>query len=74
MGNVVVVGSVNVDFVVTVERLPQAGQTVSGGSFQRFGGGKGANQTVQLPLLTSRAARSTRSTCVRPVPLRPVWR
>ena len=46
MGNVVVVGSVNVDFVVTVERLPQAGQTVSGGSFQRFGGGKGANQAV----------------------------
>ena len=46
MGNVVVVGSVNVDFVVTVERLPQVGQTVSGGSFQRFGGGKGANQAV----------------------------
>ncbi len=46
MGNVVVVGSVNVDFVVTVERLPQAGQTVSGGSFERFGGGKGANQAV----------------------------
>lgn len=46
MGNVVVVGSVNVDFVVTVDRLPQAGQTVSGGSFERFGGGKGANQAV----------------------------
>ena len=46
MGSVVVVGSVNVDFVVTVERLPQAGQTVSGGSFERFGGGKGANQAV----------------------------
>ena len=46
MGNVVVVGSVNVDFVVTVDRLPQAGQTVSGGSFKRFGGGKGANQAV----------------------------
>ena len=46
MGNVVVVGSVNVDFVVTVEHLPQEGQTVSGGSFERFGGGKGANQAV----------------------------
>ena len=46
MGNVVVVGSVNVDFVVTVDRLPQEGQTVSGGSFERFGGGKGANQAV----------------------------
>lgn len=46
MGNVVVVGSINVDFVVTVDRLPQAGQTVSGGTFERFGGGKGANQAV----------------------------
>jgi ribokinase len=46
MGNVVVVGSINVDFVVTVDRLPQEGQTVSGGSFERFGGGKGANQSV----------------------------
>jgi len=46
MGSVVVVGSINVDFVVTVDRLPQAGQTVSGGSFERFGGGKGANQAV----------------------------
>ena len=46
MGNVVVVGSINVDEVVRVERLPREGETVSGGVFQRHGGGKGANQAV----------------------------
>ncbi len=45
-GSVVVIGSVNVDYVVTVETLPVAGQTVSGGRFARYGGGKGANQAV----------------------------
>ncbi len=45
-GSVVVIGSVNVDYVVTVEALPVAGQTVSGGRFARYGGGKGANQAV----------------------------
>jgi ribokinase len=46
MGIVAVVGSINVDEVVRVERLPREGETVSGGVFQRFGGGKGANQAV----------------------------
>lgn len=45
-GRVVVVGSVNVDLVVALERLPAPGETVSGGSFRRHGGGKGANQAV----------------------------
>jgi ribokinase len=43
---VVVVGSVNTDLVVTVERLPAPGETVTGGTFTRHGGGKGANQAV----------------------------
>ncbi|MGI9117578.1 MAG: ribokinase [Gaiellales bacterium] len=46
MGVVAVVGSINVDEVVRVERLPREGETVSGGVFERFGGGKGANQAV----------------------------
>jgi ribokinase len=45
-GSVVVVGSINVDLVVTLDRLPAPGETVIGGSFARHGGGKGANQAV----------------------------
>ena len=42
-GRVVVVGSVNVDLVVASERLPAPGETVVGGTFHRFHGGKGGN-------------------------------
>src|SRR3954452_5614383 len=45
-GTVLVVGSVNVDIVVTLERLPAPGETVIGGRLARGGGGKGANQAV----------------------------
>src|SRR3954471_10730696 len=45
-GSVVVVGSINVDLVVTLDRLPAPGETVSGGRCARHGGGKGANQAV----------------------------
>jgi ribokinase len=45
-GRVLVVGSVNVDLVVQTERLPQPGETVLGGTFSRFHGGKGGNQAV----------------------------
>ena len=44
--SVVIVGSVNADLVVSVSRLPRAGETVTGGTFARHGGGKGANQAV----------------------------
>jgi ribokinase len=43
---IVVVGSINLDLVARCERLPQPGETVSGASFSRFPGGKGANQAV----------------------------
>jgi ribokinase len=45
-GRVVVVGSVNVDLVVTADRLPSPGETVAGGTFARHHGGKGGNQAV----------------------------
>lgn len=44
--SVVVVGSVNIDLVVRSEQLPGPGETVLGGTFARFWGGKGANQAV----------------------------
>lgn len=43
---VVVVGSANLDLVVTAPRLPQPGETVLGDSFRTVPGGKGANQAV----------------------------
>lgn len=46
MPRVVVVGSINVDLVVVGERLPAAGETVAGGTFASYGGGKSANQAV----------------------------
>lgn len=46
MARVVVVGSINVDLVVVSERLPTAGETVAGGTFASYGGGKSANQAV----------------------------
>jgi ribokinase len=46
MGRVVVVGSANVDLVVSVRRLPGPGETVLGGPLQEHFGGKGANQAV----------------------------
>ena len=41
-----VVGSINLDLVTRVERLPRPGETIGGGELQRFPGGKGANQAV----------------------------
>jgi ribokinase len=43
---VVVVGSLNLDYVVPVPRHPRPGETVLGGDLARHPGGKGANQAV----------------------------
>jgi ribokinase len=42
----VVVGSLNADLIVSAASLPGPGQTVIGGTFEMAGGGKGANQAV----------------------------
>ncbi len=41
-----VVGSINLDLVARVERLPRPGETVAASAFERIPGGKGANQAV----------------------------
>jgi len=46
MSTIVVIGSVNLDFVATVDRLPAPGETVTGAELNRFPGGKGANQAL----------------------------
>jgi ribokinase len=46
MPYVVVVGSLNMDLVVRVPRMPAPGETIFGSDFQTFPGGKGANQAV----------------------------
>jgi ribokinase len=43
---IAVVGSANLDLVARVERLPRPGETVTGATFERHPGGKGANQAV----------------------------
>src|ERR1700736_1638702 len=43
---ILVVGSSNTDLVVFCDRLPKPGETVLGGEFKMFGGGKGANHAV----------------------------
>jgi ribokinase len=48
--HILVIGSANVDFTVQVERLPQVGETVSGGDFRVSYGGKGANQALAAHL------------------------
>ncbi|QNP42217.1 ribokinase [Lysobacter terrestris] len=43
---VLVAGSANLDFVVRAPHIPAPGETVLGGDFRTFPGGKGANQAV----------------------------
>ncbi|MGW5670224.1 ribokinase [Micromonospora sp. NPDC003776] len=43
---IVVVGSANLDLVVTAPQLPKPGETVLGDDFRTVPGGKGANQAV----------------------------
>ena len=43
---VAVVGSINLDLVARCERLPRPGETLTGATFERVPGGKGANQAL----------------------------
>jgi ribokinase len=43
---ITVIGSINLDLIATVERLPAPGETVPGDGFTTAPGGKGANQAL----------------------------
>ena len=43
---ILIIGSSNTDMVVKTKRFPQPGETIIGGEFFMFPGGKGANQAV----------------------------
>jgi ribokinase len=51
---IAVVGSLNMDFVARVEKLPRPGETVLGAGFQTIPGGKGANQAYAAGRLGGR--------------------
>jgi ribokinase len=51
VGDVFVVGSINQDFVLSVERRPTPGETVTDASLATHNGGKGANQAAAAALL-----------------------
>ena len=44
MPRVAVIGAVNADYIIRVDRLPRPGETVTGGRLSIRSGGKGANQ------------------------------
>jgi len=46
MPSITVIGSVNLDVVAKVARLPAPGETVTGAELYRYPGGKGANQAL----------------------------
>jgi len=56
MPTVAVIGSVNLDIVARVARLPAPGETVTGAELHRFPGGKGANQALAAQRLGADAS------------------
>ena len=56
MFDVVVVGSLNLDLVVSAERIPSPGETVTGTGYHEYPGGKGLNQAVAAARAGARVA------------------
>ncbi|WEO76036.1 ribokinase [Cryobacterium sp. SO2] len=51
LGNILVIGSINYDFILSQARLPRRGETLSATAMRAAFGGKGANQAVQAARL-----------------------
>ncbi|MBN1665438.1 MAG: ribokinase, partial [Anaerolineales bacterium] len=56
MADIIVVGSLNMDTVANLEKLPSPGETVHGLKLQKFPGGKGANQATALARLGNKVS------------------
>src|SRR6266700_4034048 len=56
MSRILVLGSLNMDLVLTVSHLPQPAETVLGERLGRYPGGKGANQAVAAARLGGQVA------------------
>ena len=54
---ILVAGSANLDFVVRAPHIPAPGETVLGGDFRTFAGGKGANQAIACARASGAATR-----------------
>src|SRR6185295_18480767 len=50
-GPIVVIGSINMDLVCRVQRMPASGETILGSDLAQLAGGKGANQAVAVAKL-----------------------
>ncbi len=46
MSDILIIGSLNVDHVISTNIIPKPGETLFGDSYKKFPGGKGANQAV----------------------------
>ncbi len=56
MADIVVVGSLNMDTVVSVPHIPKIGETILATDVNYYGGGKGANQAVAAARLGGRVS------------------
>lgn len=53
MNQVAILGSLNMDLMLTIPRLPKIGETIVGQSVKHLAGGKGLNQAVAASRMTS---------------------
>jgi len=61
---IVIIGSINMDLVLRVPRMPLPGETISGGQFRTIPGGKGANQAVACARLCADDVRVAMIACL----------